>query len=74
MIDRLREFVAVLVMRDAQTIADDDELLLSGVLDSMAIAQLILFIAEEFSIDVPPEDIRIENFQTLAKIAGYLDQ
>ena len=46
MIDKLREFVAVLVMKDAQTIADDDELLLSGVLDSMAIAQLVLFIGE----------------------------
>lgn len=73
-IEKLRQFVADIAFKDADSIANDDELLLSGVLDSMAIAQLVLFIEGEFSVDIPPEDIRIENFQTIAKISNYLEK
>ena len=54
-------------------VSEDDDLLGSGLIDSLGIMQLVLFIETEFAMDVPPEDVTIENFQTVAKIGAYLE-
>lgn len=54
-------------------VSEDDDLLGSGLLDSLGIMQLVLFIETEFAMDVPPEDVTIENFQTVTKIGAYLE-
>ncbi|MEO9892393.1 acyl carrier protein [Aurantibacter sp.] len=50
-----------------------DDLLGSGILDSMGMMKLILFIENEFEIKVPPEDMVIENFMTVGHIITYLE-
>ncbi len=54
------------------SIGADDELLLSGHLDSMAIFQLVAFIEGELGLTVPAQDITVENFRTAAVIGQYL--
>ena len=54
-------------------VSEDDDLLGSGLIDSVGIMQLVLFIETEFAMDVPPEDVTIENFQTVTKIGAYLE-
>jgi len=49
-----------------------DDLLGSGLLDSLGMMKLIFFIETEFKIAVPPEDMIIENFMTIAHISNYL--
>ena len=52
----------------------DDSLLTSGLLDSLGVMQLINFIEEEFAVSVSPEDITIENFQSINVITNYISQ
>jgi acyl carrier protein len=52
---------------------EDDDLLLSGLIDSMGVVRLINFLEEEIKIHVPPEDVTIEHFLTIQAIAGYVE-
>ncbi|MEG3658597.1 acyl carrier protein [Arenibacter palladensis] len=49
-----------------------DDLLGSGILDSLGMMKLILFIEHEFSLSVPPQDMIIENFMSVSHITTYL--
>jgi acyl carrier protein len=49
-----------------------DDLLGGGILDSLGMMKLILFIESEFNTKVPPEDMIIENFMTVGHISSYL--
>ena len=55
----------------ATPIADDDDLLASGV-DSVGMMTLVLYIEEHWSLAIPPEDVLIENFQSINAIESYL--
>lgn len=55
-------------------ISEDEELLLSGLLDSLGIMQLVAFIEDELALGVPPEDVTIENFRSVRKIHDYLER
>lgn len=50
----------------------NDDLLGSGLIDSLGMMKLILFIENEFNVKVPPEDMTIENFMTVKHINEYL--
>lgn len=51
----------------------DDNLLTSGLIDSLGIIRLVNFIEDSFGVEVRPEDITIENFRTINVIANYLE-
>lgn len=55
-------------------VSADDDLLTSGLLDSLGIMRLVWFIEQEFVVEVPAEDVTIENFQTVSKIVAYLER
>jgi acyl carrier protein len=57
----------------AKAVQPDDDLFSTGVLDSLGILQLVLFIEEQFGIKVPDEDVLFENFQTVAAMTRYLE-
>jgi acyl carrier protein len=65
--------VEELMIGQDEFLKDDEELLLSGRIDSLGIVRLIALIEEEFQIQIPPEDVIIENFMTLQAIASYLE-
>lgn len=50
-----------------------EDLLGSGILDSLGMMKLIAFLEEEFQIDVLPEDMTIENFMTVDHVGDYLE-
>jgi acyl carrier protein len=53
-------------------IGPDDELLLGGYLDSMAVFSLVSFIESELGLPVPAQDIIVENFRSVSVICDYL--
>ena len=57
-----------------EALEPSDDLLGSGILDSMGMMKLILFVEEEFAVKVPPEDMVIENFMTVEHIVTYLEK
>lgn len=50
----------------------DTELLTSGILDSLGIAQLVAALEEKFDMDIDPEDIVPENFHSVHAIADLV--
>ncbi len=54
------------------TVGPDEDLLGSGLLDSLGVMQLVWFIEREFGVEVPPEDVTIEHFQSISHIVAYL--
>lgn len=49
-----------------------DDLLGSGILDSMAMISLIAFVEKTFNIEVIPEEMIIENFMTVKDITDFI--
>lgn len=74
--ERLTQFITVELLSDRglMTLNGDDSLLTSGLIDSLAIMRLVNFIEDEFDVEVMPEDVTIENFQTVNVIANYVQQ
>ncbi len=54
-------------------ISENDDLLGSGLIDSMGIMRLIAFLENQFGIKIPPQDMTIENFMTVSDIESYLN-
>lgn len=56
------------------TVTADDDLLATGIVDSMGVMRLVGHIEQAYSISVPPEDVTIDNFLTVAAIAAYIER
>ncbi|MCL4863705.1 MAG: acyl carrier protein [Caldilineaceae bacterium] len=56
-----------------QTLADDDALLGSGIVDSLGILELVGFVEEAFGVTVDVEDLQPENFQSIDRIAIFVE-
>ena len=56
-----------------QTLADDDSLLGSGIVDSLGILELVGFVEEAFGVTVDVEDLQPENFQSIDRIAIFVE-
>ncbi len=69
----LRTFIVNDILMDpAHALADGDDLLMSGLLDSLGVMRLVYFIETDLGRKVPYTDITIENFNSIAAIAAYL--
>lgn len=72
-IDTVRSLVAEL----AQAPVPEDieaSLFEAGVIDSFGVMDLVERLEESFGIKVPDKDMVPKRFETLAKIAAYVDQ
>ena len=54
------------------TLAPSDDLLLSGLVDSLGILRLIGYIEDQLGIEVPPQHVTIEHFGSVEAIVDYL--
>ena len=57
-----------------RAIEDDENLLLSGLVDSLGVMSLVEFIEEEYSLQIPFEDVVIENFMSVTAMTAYIAQ
>jgi acyl carrier protein len=53
-------------------LADDESLLESGILDSLSLLRLVVFLEERFGITVGDTDLLPENFASVKAICAYL--
>lgn len=70
----VRRFIAdnFVMDEDADEIDRDESLTQSGVLDSMGVLELIMFIEENFGVKVPDEDTLPENLDSVGRISDYV--
>lgn len=71
-VDPLRAFIEERHLDGRATVRDDTPLLDWGVLDSLALADLIAFVEERFGLRVPLDAITPDNFRSLRTIATLL--
>jgi acyl carrier protein len=62
-----------LAIGSKRNIQMDDDLLSAGIIDSLGVLQLVAFIEEQFNIQMPDEDVVLENFQSVNSLVTYLD-
>ena len=50
------------------------DLVETGLLDSLALVELLAQLEETFSVSVSIDDLELENFRSIASIAGFISQ
>ncbi|MCF7874378.1 MAG: hypothetical protein K9L87_00175 [Candidatus Omnitrophica bacterium] len=63
----LKDFIIELL--NERNILDNTALIESGLIDSLSIIHIVLFIESRFSCKLKPFDIQIDDFQTIKKMA-----
>lgn len=53
---------------------DEKSLVSEGILDSLDIMNLIMELEETFDIEIDPEDVLSENFESVDKIIGLIEK
>lgn len=76
MTDSLTQFIIqeLLDEYDEVTLGEDDDILTTGLIDSLGIMRLVTYIEETFEKKIPYGDITIENFRTIKTIVSYLQK
>jgi acyl carrier protein len=71
--DRIKTFIAAeLIGQPSLVIGNDEDLLLTGLVDSLGVVRLIAYIEDDLGVTIPPGEITIENFGTVNAIGTYL--
>ena len=72
-IDEIRSYITTTYLDDAEAApGDDDALFDEGVLDSIHIVTLMLFLQERFNIEITPADINPASFRSLSTVAALV--
>jgi acyl carrier protein len=73
--DSIRHFIATELAAGANTtIADNDQLLEQGIIDSFGIMSLLGFLEEKFSVHIEGDDLTPENFSSIGTISALIDR
>jgi len=69
-LDRIREFIKseLIVFDEGVSFGDDDNIFELGLVDSLFAIQLVLFVEEEFDIDILDSELNIDNFSSVNRI------
>jgi acyl carrier protein len=70
---KLREFIIkTLYYAEDSPIRDEDSFLETGVVDSMGVMELVAYVQSEFGLEVAQEEIVVENFDSIRKLAAFV--
>ena len=72
----IRTFIAenLLFSVDGFPYGDDDSFLKEGIIDSLGVMDLVAFVGKSFGITVAPEEVTPANFDSVSKLADYIDR
>jgi acyl carrier protein len=74
-LELLRAFFHQQVPAAAQTVLEPGTALLgSGLLDSLAVIQLMVFLGEELGVEVDDEDFTPENLATVGQLLDFIER
>jgi acyl carrier protein len=71
----VREFILQEFMQDKSPslLTDDTRLVDEEIIDSLGIFQLVNFLQERFGIEIGPEDVTLENFETTKAMISLVE-
>ncbi|MEO1240281.1 MAG: acyl carrier protein [Pseudomonadota bacterium] len=70
--DKIRSIVIENLL-NGKEVADDQDLLISGMVDSLGVMRLVRLLEAEFDIKIPAEDVVIEHFGSIDMLAAYME-
>lgn len=72
----LRAYISEELFTDApcRQLHDDENLFVNGIIGSMGLMRLVMFIEERWALSVPHEDMTAENFTSINAISQYLER
>jgi acyl carrier protein len=75
--EELKKFVISEIAIDSdftqEGISPDEDLIATGVIDSLGILKLVAFMEKQFGIKLKDEDITPENLRTLSLMAKFIE-
>jgi len=73
--ERIRQFVLEkFPLARKRSVKDSDELLESGIVDSLGILDLVALLETEFGLMVSDDDLLPENFRSIERISEFAQQ
>jgi acyl carrier protein len=73
--DTIRDFITHEILHGslAKPLGEDDQLVESGIIDSLGVMTLLSFLEEKFTIQIPDHDLTPENFASLSSITALVE-
>jgi acyl carrier protein len=73
---QIRDFLArnLLFSEDGFKFTDDASFLEEGIVDSLGVMELVAFVQKAFNITVDPQDVTPDNFDTVNKLAAFIQR
>ncbi|MEX2122606.1 MAG: acyl carrier protein [Woeseia sp.] len=71
--DSVSKYLKDEVGLDIRAITPDTALFTSNLLDSFSLVDLILFVESETGAPIDPDDVRIENFDSVSRIIRFAE-
>jgi acyl carrier protein len=73
--ERVKQFIVDnFFVSDAAALTADTSLIAGGYVDSTGMLEVVGFLEEQFSIRVADDELVPDNFETIGRIAAYLDR
>ena len=71
--NQIRQFILQnLYFTEDNSFRDDASFLETGVVDSMGVMELVAFVQSEFGVTVEPDEVVVENFDSVRKVASFV--
>jgi acyl carrier protein len=71
--NQIKQFILKnLYFAEDQTLDDDASFLETGVVDSTGVMELVAFVQTEFGVTIEPQEIVVENFDSIRKVAQFI--
>ena len=70
--DEIRDFITNDLNKKDMKIENQTSLFKNKILDSLNISELIMFLEDQYSIEVGMSDVNYDNFDSIDNIVGYI--
>ncbi|UZQ50536.1 acyl carrier protein [Clostridium kluyveri] len=70
--ERIEKYIKKLALEKNITVDNSTDLFKAGILDSLAIVQLLMFINESLEIEINLETLEADKFKTIDSIVEFL--
>ena len=72
--ENIRQYIAKnMLFSDSFPHSDDASFLEEGIIDSIGFMELVTFVQQTFTIEVGPEELVPANFDSVSKLARYIE-
>ena len=72
---KLREYLTKEILRDASyPLGENDPIISSGLVDSFSLVDVALWVENEFGVHIDNSELHADNFDSVAQLAGYIEQ